>query len=226
MLVKNFSTYGQIIHDTKTESVHSVEFLSRPTADVNLDIEATFKAADKYDLTKWFLHQQKQALDFYKATGLEAHVNIDVSAFEYMYDNNMFEHEDKNAAFTMEITQIQGLPDKHYVDCIKSCDKFKYVKCALDDYDMYNIVNKNLADYEFDIIKFDKSIIAKAEQDEKVFKHIKNLVKNNPDVDFIAEGMESIYQVQMMESIGIHLFQGYFFHKPEPLDSLLNRLKK
>ena len=226
MIKTNFSTYGQIIYDTKFESVHSVEFLSRYKTDTDINIEQVFKEADDDSLVRWFLHQQKQALDFYNATGLEAHVNIDVGAFEYMYDNNMFENEDKNAAFTMEITQIQGLPDKHHVDCIKSCDKFKSVKVALDDYDIYNIVNKNLADYNFDIIKFDKSIVAAAEQDSKVFKHIKNLVRNNPDVDFIAEGMESIYQVQMMQSIGINLFQGYFFHKPEPLDLLLDRLKK
>ncbi|WP_396218523.1 EAL domain-containing protein [Exiguobacterium sp.] len=45
-------------------------------------------------------------------------------------------------------------------------------------------------------------------------------------VECIVEGVETGEEVRIAKEIGIHLFQGYFFAKPVPLEEIICLLQK
>lgn len=229
MIKSNFSTYGQIIYDTKTNSVHSVEFLSRPKDGAAMDIELYFKNIDNASLMFWFNHQIGEAINFYRTTGVTPHVNIDFRTFEQVTESYAWEHKADDVSFTLEFTQIEGLPESNLIEELKNPSNFptkwpwKGLHTALDDYDMNNVMHNNVEKYNFDIIKIDKSLVKIAETSNEVYNHLKKMVETR-DCEFIVEGVENIYQLRMMQEMGFHLFQGYYFHKPEPLENLIKKL--
>lgn len=231
MIKTNFSTYGQIIYDTKTDSVHSVEFLSRPKDGIDIDIERYFKTIDDESLMKWFNHQIGEAIDFYKKTSIEPHVNIDLDIFEKITELDAWDYEDYDSQFTLEITQVRGLPSVEILNQLKDPINFpskwpwKGIRVALDDYDMNNIYHTDLDGYNFDMIKIDKSLVHAAIMSKDVYDHLIELRRKH-DCEFVVEGVETIYQVEMLQRMGFHLFQGYFFHKPEPLETLIENIKR
>lgn len=232
MISKNFSTYGQIIYDTDCDRPHSVEFLSRHNTQHGIDIESIFKTADTESLMRWFNRQLAEAVEFYNKTRIEPHVNIDLRTFEELTNREDWSEEvkDYDLELTIEVTQVQGIPDKELIQKMQDPANFpnkwpwKGINVALDDYDIHNIKEQNVKEYNFDIVKFDRSLITEMEYSNKVYQHIKKLIIDNPRIDFIAEGVETIHQVKMLQDVGIHLFQGFYFHRPESLENLIKRL--
>ena len=82
-----------------------------------------------------------------------------------------------------------------------------------------------LADLQPDLIKIDRSIVAKSVSSKSHFNICSALVKmgreNNQTV--LAEGVETIEEVNLMNSLGVDLFQGYYFGKPAPQSDFANR---
>lgn len=226
-----FTTYGQCIYDARTHQIHSVELLSRPTDGSDIDVEAYFANASGDELTEYFNHQIGEAIDFYRETGIEPHVNIDLRTFENITQSGKWEHEAQDVEFTLEVTQVQGLPDSELIEMIRDPKNFpslwpwKGLKVALDDYDINNYYNTNLNDYNFDIVKLDKSLLYASETDHTLHTRI-GKIKNSISSEFIVEGVENIYQSMMLVHYGCYLHQGYFYHKPEPLEDLIKRIEK
>jgi len=231
MIKDNFETYGQLVYDAYRDNVHSVEFLGRLKNDVGVEIEHFFKNAEKADLVRWFNHQIDEAIEFYRTTGFEPHVNIDLSVFDEITRLEAWEREAEDVKFTLEVTQVQGVPDLEIISQLKDPKNFptkwpwKGITLALDDYDMNNMKQiEILKDYKFDIIKIDKSLVSKAESDYKIYKHLLDM-KKNFNSNFIVEGVETAAQYRMLTDMGFHLFQGYFFHKPERLEDIISAYK-
>ena len=75
-----------------------------------------------------------------------------------------------------------------------------------------------LAELQPDLIKIDRAIIAKSVESKAHYNICASLVQmghaNNQLV--LAEGVETEDEVTIMESLGVDLFQGYYFGKPTP----------
>lgn len=90
---------------------------------------------------------------------------------------------------------------------------------ALDDmgsgYSGLNI----LGDLNPDLIKIDREIVSKAIDSKSHFHICAALVKLGHDNGqmVLAEGVETEEEVALMQSLGVNLFQGYYFGKPDPL---------
>jgi EAL domain-containing protein (putative c-di-GMP-specific phosphodiesterase class I) len=75
-----------------------------------------------------------------------------------------------------------------------------------------------LADLKPDLIKIDREIVSKSVNSKSHLNICASLVRMGKDNGqlVLAEGVETSEEVALMESLGVDLFQGYYFGKPEP----------
>jgi len=79
-------------------------------------------------------------------------------------------------------------------------------KFALDDF-IYHKDRAELIEYA-NIIKIDISLL----DQEQLIEHVK--ICKRPDIELLAERVETINQLELCKSLGFTLFQGFFFAKP------------
>lgn len=116
-----------------------------------------------------------------------------------------------------EITENEEVVNKdHLKDIIKGY-KLKGFKTAIDDFGAgYSGLNL-LAEFQPDIIKLDMSLVRRICKDpvrQAIVQGILGVCKAL-NIDVIAEGVETNAELQQLLVLGINLYQGYLFAKPE-----------
>jgi len=98
---------------------------------------------------------------------------------------------------------------------------------ALDDFGMEHSNMDRIRDIPADIIKIDRSFIAKMEKNPRSLAIIKALVTMAQELNFeiIAEGIETQAQATMLAKSGITKGQGYFYGHPKPVSYWLDQIK-
>ena len=80
-----------------------------------------------------------------------------------------------------------------------------------------------LSQFPIDVIKIDQSFVRNIGSDtsnESIIKTI-YLLAENLGLYCIAEGVETLEQIEFLNKLGCHDFQGYYFAKPMPASELL-----
>ena len=80
-----------------------------------------------------------------------------------------------------------------------------------------------LSQFPIDVIKIDQSFVRNIGADvsnESIIKTI-YLLAENLGLYCIAEGVETIEQIEFLKQLGCYDFQGYYFAKPMPANELL-----
>jgi EAL domain-containing protein (putative c-di-GMP-specific phosphodiesterase class I) len=90
---------------------------------------------------------------------------------------------------------------------------------ALDDMGSGYAGLNLLAELQPDLIKIDREIVSKSVDSKSHYNVCASLVRMGRDNGqlVLAEGVETEDEVMLMESLGVDLFQGYYFGKPQPL---------
>lgn len=115
-----------------------------------------------------------------------------------------------------EFTEVEKFDD---VDVVKRIIEY-YSKLgfttAIDDFGSGYAGLGLLADFQTNIIKFDMELIRNIHQDEPRQYIINNCLNLFADLNVtpLAEGVETIEEMQWLKNAGIELMQGYFFAKP------------
>lgn len=92
-------------------------------------------------------------------------------------------------------------------------------KISIDDFGSgYSSLNI-LKDLPADILKLDKAFLDRA-SDVRGEKIIENIINMSKDLDLytVAEGVETVEQVNFLKKIGCDLAQGYYYAKPMPME--------
>lgn len=117
-----------------------------------------------------------------------------------------------------EVVETELVKDKEHLKNILKYYREQGFKIALDDVgEGYSSLNM-LIDLKPDIIKVDRKIISEIDQSElkqSVYKALYNLAKEN-DIIVLAEGVETVSELNMVKDIGVDLVQGYYFARPTP----------
>jgi len=95
------------------------------------------------------------------------------------------------------------------------------VSVAVDDYGTGYSSLRYLHRFEADVVKIDRSFIAKLEGSEHTQKIVQSVVDMAASMDLqcIAEGIETPEQFQVVQELGCELGQGYLFARPmQPAD--------
>jgi EAL domain-containing protein (putative c-di-GMP-specific phosphodiesterase class I)/GGDEF domain-containing protein len=92
----------------------------------------------------------------------------------------------------------------------------KGIHFAMDDYGTGFSNTASIIKYPFHTIKLDKSMLWSAMDNTKAMcalKHTSAMIKDMK-MELLAEGVETLEQANLLESMGCDLFQGYYYSKP------------
>lgn len=128
--------------------------------------------------------------------------------------------------FIIEITEqdMATAPEQFYEQLSKL--RSSGFRVWLDDfgsaYSSLNVFSK----FEVDLIKFDMELIRNLDQQKGVNREILRAIVGicrKLGIHTLAEGVENEEQEAFLDQIGCDLVQGYYLHRPEPLDTILYR---
>ena len=127
-----------------------------------------------------------------------------------------------------EITESSLLNNKKMVkDTIDSLRELG-IKIALDDFGQGYSSLAYLTQFPFDVIKIDKSFIQnmhQSDQDLFIAKSIIYLAKGL-QIKVVAEGVETIQQLKILQKEQCDEIQGYLFSRPVPVNEFETLLQK
>lgn len=176
-------------------------------------------------LTEFLIKQVKKDIQLLKT---KVSLNISVNHFnkEFFLDEMIDKYGDlHNIEF--ELTEENFITDvKESIIKIKNLKKLG-VNCLIDDFGTGYSSLSSLSTLPVTTLKIDKSFVVnmfKTDRDMKIIKTIAELGKNL-NLKVVVEGVEEKKEFNSLRKIGVNIFQGYYFGKPERLEVVLNKLK-
>ncbi len=185
------------------------------------------------DITYWILENVAKEMTvngFTLYPNFRAAVNIPASL---LYDENfvaktmgiLSRHGFPPQMLTLEITEsIELFITDIIIERLAELKKIG-VKIALDDFGTGYSSLYNLYKLPVNIIKTDRSFVWGIESNSYLRKFFTTMVSlsHAAGISFVAEGVETREQYQIVATEGVDLVQGYLFSKPIPLDELKSK---
>jgi EAL domain-containing protein (putative c-di-GMP-specific phosphodiesterase class I) len=115
-----------------------------------------------------------------------------------------------------EFTEVEKIEDSAHVKRVIEYYNSLGFKTAIDDFGSGYAGLGLLADFQTDIVKIDMELIRNIDRDtarQKIVKHSINMLQDL-GIQPLAEGIETLEEMQWLKEAGIELMQGYFFAKP------------
>jgi EAL domain-containing protein (putative c-di-GMP-specific phosphodiesterase class I) len=227
-IISNLQCYAQHIVDTETSNISHIELLSRVRPiDRNIPIcnfLARLTPNEFLEIIKW---QIGIANDIYDGTRVKCTINVPNSILsEPELVGRFLLHAASNRGGIMfEFTEEHPMPAPGIVNPIFQQLRALNCQIALDDFGTGFNGMSLFVDYDFDIIKIDRTIVASVvenNQRAKIVKLIAEMIKTLGKTP-IAEGIETPEQKSLIVDCGISLQQGFLFHKPEPFEIIFRR---
>ncbi len=230
-----FNNYQPIVN-TKTKQIHGVELLVRwKTEQRDVSPAEFIPIAEEIGLidalTEQALNRALTELQPILRANPHFYISLNVSPTHILKANlterllmilNNFLI--KPAQLRLEITEDTLFEDKE--KATKQLIKLKNAgfKLLLDDFGTGYSSLTYLSQLPIDVIKVDQSFVRNINQDksdESIIKTIHALT-TNLGLYCIAEGVETLEQINFLQRIGCDDFQGFYFAKPMLAEELLN----
>jgi diguanylate cyclase (GGDEF)-like protein/PAS domain S-box-containing protein len=170
------------------------------------------------------LMQRKVAADVrhWIDSGLElGRVAINAAPAEFLRDDYaehflsvLAENDLSPGRFEVEVTEhaFVGRANE-YVARALTVLKAANVSVSLDDFGTGSSSLSHLRDFRVDIVKIDRSFIQQMTEDDEIAAIVTAVVRlaRSLSIDVIAEGVETLAQVDLLRAMGCHMAQGHFF---------------
>lgn len=219
---------GQKIAKVDSDDFY-LEILTRRlpnAASAQINISDFFQSLSAEERFAIFDEQNQLADKLFEATGIKSSINLDneIMKSEGLRQKALESIQHSSAPTTYEFTETYPIPLPELMnpifELLRSCGK----RSALDDFGTGFNGMSLFVDYDFDIVKIDRSLIIDIESKPSKLK-VLTLIRQMIDAlgkDHVVEGVESHMQLDMLHSCGFHNFQGFLLHKPEPIENFLN----
>ncbi len=223
--LNNLAFYAQHVVDENGKLL-KYELLSRLPSDATVkDLESFFgdlTPAESVDIAIKQIHLSRQ---IYDKTGLSCAINVDnIVLVEDALKQRLIEACTKfDHPVILEFTELRPMPPADEVNALFFTLKKNNITIALDDFGTGFNGMSIFADYDFDIIKIDRTLISGIQtRPQKLFilQHMLDLM-NALNKQHVVEGVESEAQFQQLRDIGFKVFQGYLFQRPCPVEEML-----
>jgi len=115
-----------------------------------------------------------------------------------------------------EVTEGEKIQDKDHLRQIIQYYKQRGFLTAIDDFGAGYAGLNLLADFQPDIIKLDMALVQNISHDLVRISIVKGVLQvcHDLNIQVIAEGVETLEDLQVLQELGISFFQGYLFAKP------------
>lgn len=172
------------------------------------------------------------------AEGLDKYftLSVNLSAYQLMskdFVRYVFEHvkrwqtNPRNIIF--EITETSFIDNKDRVKmAIKDLRDIGF-RFSLDDFGTGYSSIGYLSAFELDEVKFDRDFTSELNnENSKNFYILKTVAALGKDLNYkiVAEGIENKEQLDKINSIGVQIYQGYYFSKPVTFEEFVPMFKK
>jgi len=239
---EEFLIYYQPQIDLKTGKIIGVEALIRwihPFRGLISPIEFIPFAEENgliIPIEEWvFANVWKQKESWQKAGFKDLKISLNLSAKSLantQLSNNIIEHllgnSGKDYRIQLEITETAVISDITASTALLNELKLFGATIALDDFGTgYSSLNY-LKRLPIDVIKMDKSFIRSVtskKDEESIAKAVIQLA-HDLDLQVVAEGIETIEQLQFLQKYNCDIGQGYLFCKPLPAEEIEKILKE
>ena len=230
-----FNNYQPIVNN-KTKKINGVELLMRWQHQQELISPAVFiPIAEETGLINILTEQAltralEELAPLFRANS-RFYLSLNLSPVHILQSNIterllfiLNQHHIKPAQLRLEITENTLLDDKSKAAKQLRALRGAGFKLLLDDFGTGYSSLTYLSHFPIDVIKIDQSFVRNIGQDsgnESIIRTIHTLA-DNLGLYCIAEGVETIEQIQFLNRIGCDDLQGYYFAKPTTADNLLN----
>jgi diguanylate cyclase (GGDEF)-like protein len=226
-----FQLHYQPLVDARTGQITSVEALLRSNAPnlqnvATSDIIAIAEGTGQIvRLTDWTLDEAIRAIGDLK--DLPVAVNVSPIYFRHpdfvqRISNKLVDAGANPRLLTVEVTEGVLISD---IAAAKACIgrlRELGIKVFLDDFGTcYSSLNY-LQHFELDGLKLDKSFLANIGDRKKATNIIRSMIDfgHSLDMKVVMEGVESDWQVRLLQLLGCDLLQGYVMGVPMSLDDI------
>ena len=178
------------------------------------------------EIDYWVLNVACQQINRWKQKGLRVvPISINISGVQlikpdwiHKVEKVLHDANIKPSELEMEITEHILLNDSEMVK--QSLTKLKAlgIKLALDDFGTGYSSLSYLSQYPFDIIKIDRAFIRNMDNSKRELHLIKSIIYmiRGLNLRVVAEGVETMKQLHILQQEQCHEIQGYLFSKPTP----------
>ncbi|MDY0398265.1 MAG: EAL domain-containing protein [Desulfuromonas thiophila] len=134
------------------------------------------------------------------------------------------------AAGLLEVELTEGLIMKNPLAAVQIMEQLKQygVRIALDDFGTgYSSLNY-LRRFPLDVLKIDRSFVDDLGEDRSAEAVATSIVSiaHSLGLQAVAEGVETETQLRFLRQIGCDQVQGYYFHKPLPVEAITELLTR
>lgn len=150
------------------------------------------------------------------------------TALEEIYNRYQIPDLARGKSLIVEITEQDMVKAKdRFHEQIKRLRKSGF-HIWLDDFGSgYSSLNA-FGHFDIDLIKFDMDLLRNLDDTNGANRRILRAmvdIARDLGIHTLAEGMETVEHKMFLQDIGCELAQGYLYHKPESIESILNRQK-
>lgn len=239
LLDDEYQPYFQPQVNVESGQVKGLELLGRLYTNKKLYGPGAFipQLIDSNNITAYTLAILRKGIKLLQAYGLDhlkLSINVDyqsLSEADFAYKVNLLLEELNfpEANLVIEVTETSS---DLGVNVTANLAEFRVndIKISIDDFGMgYSGLNELLS-LPFSELKIDKQQIDVIETSPKAYSIVNLLcsLSHSLNLNSVAEGVETIEQVELLKKMGVKTFQGYFFSKPVPiydLDSAIENIE-
>lgn len=177
-----------------------------------------------HDLGLWVLHQALAQQAKWQQDGLNLHFAVNLSPRQFDNQNLLEDvrrlledfHTDPRT-LSLEITESVSIQQEQNLKTLQALDQLGVV-LELDDFGTGYSSLSYLNSLPLEFIKIDRSFIQKMLDSERNTSLVKAIVEMAfaLKMKVVAEGVETPAQIQALQALGCHYYQGFYFAKPLP----------
>ena len=177
-------------------------------------------------LGKWILNKACHQLSIWQnkfshSPLINISINITVNQlkcpnFLATIDRILSQNKIPGSSIKLEITESMLMQDSEKVMNLLSQIQARQIKLCIDDFGTGFSSLSYLPRFPIDILKIDRSFVSFMDCDENNFEVVRTIISlaHTLGIKVVSEGIETITQLEQLQSLGSEFGQGYLFSRP------------
>lgn len=232
----NILPYYQPFVDTKTKKVKGCEVLARLLIDDEIipaykfikiaDTIGVLCDIDRMLLEKTIALRSELLSNGYITTDFYFSINFSAQFLRKLTTEYLYEITRRFNIRSLNFLQIEILEEaltQEEIEKIKRIIREFNLNTAIDDFSTGHSTISRLNNFQFDVIKMDRSLlpINLTDLDKQIYLSLLAMISNF-SLDIVVEGVETEEHVQFLETTNVKTLQGFFFAKPMCKNDFIN----
>ncbi len=238
---REYTLYYQPQIDSETGDVIGAEALIRwihPEQGVISPVRFIHLAENTgfiFELGDWILNEACEVLSRWQRTYPNFKLSVNISARQFQ-ERGFIEkvrialdtHRINPGSLVFEITETLIMTQKEQSLTVLEAIKNMGITIAMDDFGTGYSSLAYLKNFPIDIIKIDKAFIQGVFKNPEDYNIVKAIISLGIELDLtvVAEGVESLHQLDFLRASHCKVIQGFFFSPPLPEDDFITFMHK